>query len=209
MKKCINSLFENQNIDIYVTGSNSKLLSSEISTYLTGRFVLIPVYTLSFTEFIEFKKTFVSTLQNESDEAYFDLYLKSGGFPFIAKTNHTQKKYYLPDISFKYNQLGYSPKTVASVLENLVYLELRRRGYSIYIGKYAEKEIDFVAVKQDEKLYVQVCRTLPENSDRELANLKAIKDNYPKYVVTMDSSVCGNENGIKIVHIKDFLQNKN
>ncbi|MCQ2580307.1 MAG: ATP-binding protein [Treponemataceae bacterium] len=305
-EKCINSLFENQNVDIYVTGSNSKLLSSEISTYLTGRFVLIPVYTLSFTEFIEFKKTFVSTLQNESDEAYFDLYLKSGGFPFIAKTNHTQEenyqiidgiystvvtrdiskrhnisniemfdrvvrfilenlgknfsaktifdffksqhrsiaietiynyltwleeafiiyrcnrydiqgkevlktqeKYYLSDISFKYSQLGYSPKAVASVLENLVYLELRRRGYSIYIGKYAEKEIDFVAVKQNEKLYVQICRTLPENSDRELANLKAIKDNYPKYVVTMDSSVCGNEDGIKIVHIKDFLQNKN
>lgn len=301
-EKCVNSLFENQNVDIYVTGSNSKLLSSEISTYLTGRFVLIPIYTLSFSEFIEFKKTFVPSLQNISDEAFFDLYLKSGGFPFIAKTNHTQEenyqiidgiystvvtrdiskrhkitnlemfnrvtrfvlenlgknfsaktifdffksqrrsiaietiynyltwleeafiiyrcnrydiqgkevlktqeKYYLSDISFKYSQLGFSPKSVASILENLVYLELRRRGFSVYIGKYADKEIDFVATKQAEKLYIQVCRTLPEDSDRELDNLKAIKDDYPKYVVTMDSSVCGNEDGIKIVHIKDFL----
>ena len=301
-EKCVNSLFESSNVDIYVTGSNSKLLSSEISTYLTGRFVLIPVYTLSFAEFIEFKKTYIPSLQDASSDEYFDLYLKSGGFPFVAKTNHsqeenyqivdgifstvvtrdiskrhnisnlemfnrvvrfvlenlgknfsaktifdffksqqrsiaietiynylawleeafiiyrcnrydiqgkevlkTQEKYYLSDISLKYSQLGYSPKAVSSVLENLVYLELRRRGYSVFIGKLADKEIDFIATRQDEKVYVQVCRTLPEESDRELDNLKLIRDNYPKYVVTMDSSVCGNEDGIKIVHIKDFL----
>ena len=301
-EKCINSLFESSNVDIYVTGSNSKLLSSEISTYLTGRFVLIPVYTLSFAEFIEFKKTYIPSLQDASSDEYFDLYLKSGGFPFVAKSNHsqeenyqivdgifstvvtrdiskrhnisnlemfnrvvrfvlenlgknfsaktifdffksqqrsiaietiynylawleeafiiyrcnrydiqgkevlkTQEKYYLSDISLKYSQLGYSPKAVSSVLENLVYLELRRRGYSVFIGKLADKEIDFIATRQDEKVYVQVCRTLPEGSDRELDNLKLIRDNYPKYVVTMDSSVCGNEDGIKIVHIKDFL----
>lgn len=301
-EKCVNSLFESSNVDIYVTGSNSKLLSSEISTYLTGRFVLIPVYTLSFAEFIEFKKTYIQSLQDASSDEYFDLYLKTGGFPFVAKTNHsqeenyqivdgifstvvtrdiskrhnisnlemfnrvvrfvlenlgknfsaktifdffksqqrsiaietiynylawleeafiiyrcnrydiqgkevlkTQEKYYLSDISLKYSQLGYSPKAVSSVLENLIYLELRRRGYSVFIGKLADKEIDFIATRQDEKVYVQVCRTLPEGSDRELDNLKLIRDNYPKYVVTMDSSVCGNEDGIKIVHIKDFL----
>ena len=301
-EKCVNSLFESSNVDIYVTGSNSKLLSSEISTYLTGRFVLIPVYTLSFAEFIEFKKTYIQSLQDASSDEYFDLYLKTGGFPFVAKTNHsqeenyqivdgifstvvtrdiskrhnisnlemfnrvvrfvlenlgknfsaktifdffksqqrsiaietiynylawleeafiiyrcnrydiqgkevlkTQEKYYLSDISLKYSQLGYSPKAVSSVLENLVYLELRRRGYSVFIGKLADKEIDFIATRQDEKVYVQVCRTLPEGSDRELDNLNLIRDNYPKYVVTMDSSVCGNEDGIKIVHIKDFL----
>lgn len=301
-EKCVNSIFETQNVDIYITGSNSKLLSSEISTYLTGRFVLIPVYTLSFSEFIEFKKNYVPDSKINSLDEYFDLYLKSGGFPFIAKTNHTQEenyqiidgiystvvtkdisrrhnisnlemfnrvvrfilenlgknfsaktifdffksqhrsiaietiynyiawleeafiiyrcnrydiqgkeilktqeKYYLSDIGFKYSQLGYSPKAVASVLENIVYLELCRRRYSVYIGKSDDKEIDFVAVKQDSKLYVQVCRTLPEDSERETANLKAIKDNYPKYVVTMDSSVCGNDEGIKIMHIKDFL----
>lgn len=301
-EKCVNSIFETQNVDIYITGSNSKLLSSEISTYLTGRFVLIPVYTLSFSEFIEFKKNYVPDSRINSLDEYFDLYLKSGGFPFIAKTNHTQEenyqiidgiystvvtrdisrrhnisnlemfnrvvrfilenlgknfsaktifdffksqhrsiaietiynyiawleeafiiyrcnrydiqgkeilktqeKYYLSDIGFKYSQLGYSPKAVASVLENIVYLELCRRRYSVYIGKSDDKEIDFVAAKQDSKLYVQVCRTLPEDSERETANLKAIKDNYPKYVVTMDSSVCGNDEGIKIMHIKDFL----
>ncbi len=301
-EKCVNSLFESSNVDIYVTGSNSKLLSSEISTYLTGRFVLIPVYTLSFAEFIEFKKTYIQSLHDASSDEYFDLYLKSGGFPFVAKTNHTQEenyqivdgifstvvtrdiskrhnisnlemfnrvvrfvlenlgknfsaktifdffksqqrsiaietiynylawleeafiiyrcnrydiqgkevlktqeKYYLSDISLKYSQLGYSPKAVSSVLENLVYLELRRRAYSVFIGKLADKEIDFIATRQDEKVYVQVCRTLPEDSGRELDNLKSIRDNYPKYVVTMDSSVCGNEDGIKIVHIKDFL----
>ena len=117
----------------------------------------------------------------------------------------TQEKYFLSDISFKYSQLGYSPKAIASVLENLVYLELRRRGFNVYLGKFADKEIDFVAIRQDEKLYIQVCRTLPDDSNREIENLKAIRDNYPKYIVTMDSSVCGNEEGIKIVHIKDFL----
>lgn len=301
-EKCVNSLFESRNVDIYVTGSNSKLLSSEISTFLTGRFVLIPVYTLSFLEFIEFKRTYFPELAEKSKDEYFDLYLKSGGFPFIAKTNHTQEenyqiidgiystvvtrdisrrhnisnlemfnrgvrfilenlgknfsaktifdffksqhrsvsietiynylawleeafivyrcnrydiqgkevlktqeKYYLSDIGFKYSQFGYSPKSVASVLENIVYLELRRRGFSVYIGKLSDKEIDFVAVRHEQKIYVQLCRTLPEDSDREIGNLKAIKDNFPKYVVTMDSSVCGIEDGIKIVHVKDFL----
>lgn len=301
-EKCVNSLFETQNVDIYVTGSNSKLLSSEISTYLTGRFVQIPIFTLSFSEFIDFKKHYFTTNTEISLEKYFEQYLKSGGFPFIAKTNHnqeenyqiidgiystvvtrdiskrhnisnlemfnrvvrfilenlgknfsaktifdffksqqrsisietiynylawleeafiiyrcnrfdiqgknvlkTQEKYYLSDIGFKYSQFGFSPKSIASVLENIVYLELRRRGFTVYIGKFADKEIDFIATKQNEKLYVQVCRTLPDDSDREIDNLKLIKDNYPKYVVTMDSLVCGNVDGIQIVHIKDFL----
>lgn len=305
-EKCINSLFENQNVDIYVTGSNSKLLSSEISTYLTGRFVQIPIFTLSFAEFIDFKNHYFPKNPNSSLDYYFDLYLKTGGFPFLAKTNHsqeenyqivegifstvvtrdiskrhnisnlemfnrvvrfilenlgktfsaktifdffksqhrsisietiynylawleeafityrcnrydiqgknvlkTQEKYYLSDIGFKYSQFGYSPKAIAAVLENLVYLELRRRGYLVFIGKIADKEIDFVATKQEQKLYVQVCRTLPEDSDREVENLKLIKDNFPKYVVTMDSSVCGTDEGIKIIHIKDFLLENN
>ena len=301
-EKCVNSLFENQNVDIYVTGSSSKLLSSEISTYLTGRFIQIPIFTLSFAEFIDFRKHYFPLSKENSLDNYFDLYLKTGGFPFLAKTNHTQEenyqiidgiystvvtrdiskrhnisnlemfnrvvrfilenlgktfsaktifdffksqhrsiaietiynylawleeafiiyrcnrydiqgknvlktqeKYYLSDVGFKYSQLGYSPKAIAAVLENLVYIELRRRGYSVYIGKLADKEVDFIATKQNDKIYVQVCRTLPEDSDREIENLKLIKDNYPKYVVTMDSSVCGIEDGIKIVHIKDFL----
>lgn len=301
-EKSLNSLFESRRVDIYVTGSNSKLLSSEISTYLTGRFVQIPVFTLSFSEFVDFKKQFFPETVHLSMDFFFEHYLKTGGFPFLAKTNHsqeenyqivdgifatvvtrditkrhsisnldmfnrvvrfilenlgknfsaktifdffksqhrsisietiynylawleeafiiyrcnrfdiqgknvlkTQEKYYLSDVGFKYSQLGFSPKSISSVLENLVYLELRRKGYSVYIGKIGDKEIDFVATRQNSKVYLQVCRTLPEDSDREIGNLKAIKDNYPKYVVTMDACVCGNDEGIGIVHIKDFL----
>ena len=305
-EKCINSLFEKENVDIYVTGSNSKLLSSEIATYLTGRFVLIPVYTLSFKEFIDFKKAFVPSLKKASKDLLFDLYLKTGGFPFIAKTNHTQeenyqvidgiystvvtrdiskrhnisnidmfnrvvrfilenlgknfsaktifdffksqhrsiaietiynyiawleeafiiyrcsrydiqgkevlktqKKYYLSDIGFKYSQLGFSPKALASVLENLVYLELRRRGFTPYLGKSGDREIDFVAIRKDEKIYVQVCVQLPAESSRETDNLMAIKDHYRKYVVCRDPLAGGNVNGIQIVHIADFLIDEN
>lgn len=316
-EKCVNSLFESENVDIYITGSNSKLLSSEISTFLTGRFVLISIFTLSFWEFIDFRKNYgtenerknlISEEISKIDKIYlnteFDLYLKNGGFPFIAKTNHTQEenyqivdgiystvvtrdiskrhkisniemfnrvvrfifenlgknfsaktifdffksqfraisietiydylfyleeafiiyrcnrfdiqgknvlktqeKYYLSDISLKYSLLGFNPKSIASVLENIVYLELKKRGFSVYIGKFHAKEIDFVAMKQDEKIYIQVCRTLPEDSERETENLKSIKDNYPKYIVVLDDSVCGNIDGIKIIHIRDFLLN--
>lgn len=91
------------------------------------------------------------------------------------------------------------------MLENIVYFELKRRGYEVYIGKLGTKEIDFVAIKRDERIYVQVCRTLPENSDREIGNLLTIKDQYPKYVVTLDELSTGNVNGVKIIHLFDFL----
>ena len=94
---------------------------------------------------------------------------------------------------------------VREMLENIVYFELRRRGYEVYIGKNETKEIDFVAVQRDERIYVQVCRRLPEESDREVANLLEIKDHYPKYVVTLDELAAGNINGVKIVHLADFL----
>lgn len=101
--------------------------------------------------------------------------------------------------------MGFNPKSVAAMLENIVYFDLRRKGYDVYIGKNATKEIDFVAVRRDERIYVQVCRNLPEDSNREVANLLEIKDHYPKYVVTMDELVAGNINGFKIVHLADFL----
>ena len=94
---------------------------------------------------------------------------------------------------------------IAAMLENIVYLELKRRGYEVYIGKNYNKEIDFIGVKRDEKIYIQVCRELPKNSDRELNNLMEIKDHYHKYVVTLDKLAKGNENGIEIMHISDFL----
>ena len=90
-------------------------------------------------------------------------------------------------------------------MENIVFLELKRRGYDVFVGKNETKEIDFVATRRDEKIYVQVCVQIPENSEREVGNLMVIKDHYPKYVVTLNEMDAGIENGIKIVHLADFL----
>lgn len=296
-EKAVNSLLENANTDIYVTGSNSKLMSGEISTYLTGRYISIPVFTLSFAEYLEFKK-----FERRSDRELLNEYLRMGGFPIVALGNFdersayqivegiynsvitsditkrhnitnfdlfnrvvkyivenvgktfsansiqkflksegrslsaesvynylewlekafviyrcqrydlqgksvlkTQEKFYLADTSLKYCVMGFNPKSVAAMLENVVYFELRRKGYEVYIGKNETKEIDFVAVRRDERIYVQVCRNLPDESDREIANLLEIKDHYPKYVVTLDELATGNVNGVKIVHLADFL----
>lgn len=296
-EKAVNSLLEGMNADIYVTGSNSKLMSSEISTYLTGRYISIPVFTLSFREYLEFKK--------ESTQSYDKLleeYIKFGGFPIIALGEYeqqsayqivdgiyhtvvsrdivkrhrinkqdlfdrvvkyvienmgktfsassisnflksenrkvsiesiynylrwleqafiifpcerydmqgksvlkTQEKYYLADVSFRYALFGYNRKMLDGVMENIVYLELRRRGYDVYVGKNNTKEIDFIAIHKDEKIYVQVCVQIPENSNREVGNLMEIRDHYPKYVVTLNEMDVGIENGIRIVHIRDFL----
>lgn len=300
-EKVVNSLFENADVDIYVTGSNSKLMSSEISTYLTGRYVLIPVYTLSFKEYLTFKS------RPESDALVaFDEYLQFGGFPIIGISNFdtnsayqvvegiyaavitrdiskrhkirnkelfdrvvrfvvenvgmtfsansivkflknehrsisvetiynylkwlseafiiypchrydlqgksvlkTQEKYYLSDISIKYSKMGFDRKMISAMLENVVYLEMKRRGYEVYIGKNGTKEIDFVGVRRNEKIYIQVCVELPVESTRETDNLKDIKDHYRKYVVCRDALAVGNDNGIEIVHIADFLLRDN
>ena len=296
-ERAVNTLLEDFNTDIYVTGSNSKLMSSEISTYLTGRYISIPVFTLSFSEYLEFKKGNGLTPNELLNE-----YIRMGGFPIVALGNFderssyqivegiynsvitrditkrhnitnfdlfnrvvkyvienvgktfsanaivkfmkgegrtlsvetvynylewlekafviyrcqrydmqgktvlkTQEKFYLADASLKYCMLGFNPKSIAAMLENIVYFELRRKGYDVYIGKNAAKEIDFVAVRWDERLYVQVCRNFPEESEREVANLLEIKDHYPKYVVTLDELAGGNINGVKIVHLVDFL----
>ena len=117
----------------------------------------------------------------------------------------TQEKFYLADASLKYCIMGFNPKSIVSMLENIVYFELMRRGYEVYIGKLNTREIDFVAVRRDERVYVQVCRNLPEDSDREIGNLLDIKDHYPKYVVTLDEFAGGNVNGVKIMHLSNFL----
>lgn len=296
-EKAVNSLLENENTDIYVTGSNSKLMSSEISTYLTGRYISIPVFTLSFAEYLDFKKS-----SGGSEKELLNEYIRTGGFPIVALGNFddrsayqivegiytsvitndisrrhnvtnidlfnrvvkyivenvgksfsanaivkflkgegrslsveavynylewlekafviyrcqrydlqgksvlkTQEKFYLADASLKYCIMGFNPKSIASMLENIVYFELLRRGYEVYIGKHNTREIDFVAVRRDERVYVQVCRNLPEDSDREIENLLDIKDHYPKYVVTLDELAGGNVNGVKIIHLTDFL----
>lgn len=300
-EKAVNSLLEGADVDIYVTGSNSKLMSSEISTYLTGRYVSIPVYTLSFKEYLEFKAKC-----KEDAITVFDEYLQYGGFPIIGISNFdtnsayqvvegiyaavitrdiskrhkirnkelfdrvvrfivenvgmtfsansivkflknehrsisvetiynylkwlaeafiiypchrydlqgksvlkTQEKYYLSDISFKYSKMGFDRKMISAMLENIVYLEMKRRGYEVYIGKNGTKEIDFVGVRREEKIYIQVCVELPIESTRETDNLMEIKDHYRKYVVCRDSLAVGNVNGIEIVHIADFLLREN
>ena len=117
----------------------------------------------------------------------------------------TLGKYYIVDIGLRNYLLGYREMDTGHAIENIVYFELRRKGYEVYIGKNDTKEIDFVAVRRDERIYVQVCRNLPEESDREIANLLEIRDHYPKYVVTLDALASGNVNGVKIVHLADFL----
>lgn len=117
----------------------------------------------------------------------------------------TQEKYYLADCSLKYALLGYNRKMLDGVLENIVFLELKRRGYDVFVGKNETKEIDLIALRRVEKVYAQVCVQLPENSDREIGNLMEIRDHYPKFVVTMNPLDTGIENGIRIVHLKDFL----
>ena len=117
----------------------------------------------------------------------------------------TQEKYYLSDISIKYSKMGFNKQMTSAMLENIVYLEMKRRGYDVYIEKNDTKEIDFVGIRRDEKIYVQVCVELPTESTRETDNLMDIKDHYHKYVVCMDDLGVGNENGIEIVHITDFL----
>ena len=117
----------------------------------------------------------------------------------------TQEKYYLSDISIKYSKMGFNKQMTSAMLENIIYLEMKRRGYDVYIGKNDTKEIDFVGIRRDEKIYVQVCVELPTESTRETDNLMDIKDHYHKYVVCMDDLAIGNENGIEIVHITDFL----
>ena len=277
-EKAVNSLSEDCKVDIYVTGSNSKLMSGEISTYLTGRYVLIPVYPLSFEEYIDFKNA-----DHVEAKRLLPEYIRFGGFPIVARGDYdersayqivegiynsvitsditkrhnikdfdlfnrvvkfiidnvgktfsansivkflksegrslsvetiynylewlekafviyrcrrydlqgkailkTQEKFYLADQSLKYCMMGYSPTSVAAMLENIVYFELKRKGYDVYVGKNEAKEIDFVAVRRDERIYVQVCLRLPDTSDRKIENLLEIKDHYPKYVVTMD-----------------------
>ena len=300
-EKVVNSLLEGYDVDIYVTGSNSKLMSSEISTYLTGRYVSIPVYTLSFKEYLTFKNKDFSEART-----VFDEYIQYGGFPLIGISDFdtrsayqivegiyasvitrdiskrhqirnkelfdrvvryiienvgmtfsassivkflksenrslsveaiynyikwlteafiiypcqrydlqgkavlkTQEKYYLSDISFRYSQMGFDRKMLSGMFENVVYLEMKRRGYDVYIGKSSTKKIDFVAVRREERVYVQVCVELPTGSTRETDNLMEIKDHYHKYVVCRDPLAIGNDNGIEIVHIADFLLREN
>ena len=300
-EKVVNSLMTGYDVDIYVTGSNSRMMSSEISTYLTGRYIAFRIYPLSFFEYMTFRKEYTEVLDPHTELAN---YLRLGGFPavhlqkytldevytiakdiynstiftdivrrnqirkvdqlerivkfafdnvgrtfsaasiskylksenraidnetvynYLSKLENayilhrcsrfdvqgkeilkTQEKYYLADPTLRYSELGYSADSAAAMLENIIYLELRRRGYEVYVGKLDNAEIDFVAVKQENKLYIQVTQAIgsPETEKREYGRLLDIRDNYPKYVLRTDAFAGGNYEGIKTMHIADFL----
>ena len=300
-EKAINSINTDFNVDIYVTGSNSRMMSSEISTYLTGRYVTFRIFTLSFEEYLTFKKQY-----GEVEDIHKELvnYIKYGGFPAIhlreypldnaytivrdiynstifsdivrrnqirkidqlervvkfvfdnvgktfsaksisdyIKSEHrtidnetvynyleklesayilyrcsrydvrgkellkTQEKFYLADSSFKYSVLGYNDRSFAAMLENVVCLELLRRGYDVCIGKTPNGEIDFIATRQNDKLYIQITKEIKseKTEKREYDRLLEIGDNYPKYLLTTDDFAGGNYQGIKTMHVADFL----
>ena len=300
-EKVVNSLASDYDVDLYVTGSNSRMMSSEISTYLTGRYVSFRIFPLSFEEYLTFRKEYTEVKDVHAELAD---YIRLGGFPathlrdysqdevytivrdiynstifsdivrrnqirkvdqlervvkytfsnvgntFSAKSISdylksenrkidnetvysyleklekayllhrcsrydlqgkeilkTQEKFYLADTALRYSVLGYNPDSVASSLENVVYLELCRRGYEVNIGKTADGEVDFVAQRQGEKLYVQVTQEIrsEKTERREYDRLLEIKDNYPKYVLRTDEFAGGNYEGIKSMHVADFL----
>lgn len=300
-EKAVNSFMTDFDVDIYVTGSNSRMMSSEISTYLTGRYITFNIFPLSFSEYLIFHKEYgkidnphsglakylrlggfpaIHLKEYTPDEAYpivkdiynstiftdivkrnqirkvdqlerivkfaFDNvgrtfsatsisnYLKSENrtidnetvYNYLSKLESafilhrcsrydiqgkellkTQEKFYLSDPAFRYSILGYTPDSVADMLENVVYLELLRRGYEVHIGKIGNAEIDFVATRQGNKLYIQITQQIEkeETEQREYGRLLSIIDNYPKYVLRMDEFAGGNYQGIKTMHIADFL----
>ena len=120
----------------------------------------------------------------------------------------TQEKFYLGDISLLYATMGYRDRMIGGILENIVFLELKRKGYQVFIGKFDDKEVDFIAEKRNEKVYIQVAYKLDnmQTVEREFSVLQSINDNFPKYVVTLDEFWKDNIGGIKHVHISDFLQ---
>jgi len=299
-EKTVNSLLAENELDIYLTGSNSRMLSSELATLLTGRYVVISMFTLSFKEFLKFRK-----INNDIEiENEFELYLKYGGLPGIhylkfddevifqyinsiyntillkdivsrynirdvhlleqitrfvfdnsgsitttkkisdyLKSQHIKigvqtvqnyitylqdaflinkagrydikgkkylelfEKYYGNDTGIRHSVLKYKADDISKLLENIVYLELLRRGYTVFVGKIDNLEVDFIAEKNDEKLYIQVSYLLAskETEDREFGSLEKIDDNYTKMVLTMDKLWGKGRNGILRKNIIDFL----
>ncbi len=302
-EKAINSLLSDSNVDLYITGSNSKLLSSELATFIAGRYVEFQISTLSFKEYLLFKGVRTSE-KTHNQYGEFENYIRTGGFPAIHLSDYdaetiykivndiyssvilrdtiqrfnirnielldrlvkfvfenvgnrfsakniadyfksqqrkidintiynylnalegafivlrvprydikgkevlqTNEKYYVSDVSLIYSVLGYRDRFISGMLENIVLLELKRRGYTVYVGRTEDKEVDFIAERKNEKIYVQVTYKMTElqTIEREFGAFKLINDNYPKYVVSMDEFWKDNVNGIKHIHIADFL----
>lgn len=308
-EKAIASYQGSGNFDIYITGSNSELLSSELSTLISGRYVEFYLYPLSFNEFLEFRKRSLRKVRRKNSKKLnlkkeFMNYLEFGGLPgihefdldreniyklinaifstivlkdlvaryeirnvrvleniysfifdnianiFSAKKiadyyksqnikvsvdtvlsyiSHleaamlckkvprydlkgkrlleVQEKYFINDIGFRNALLGFNLKDINALLENIVYLHLKMAGYEVYIGKYDDYEIDFVAKKRDEIIYYQVCYLLSDETvvEREFRPLLKLEDAHPKYVLSMDESWDDNYMGVKRVNVIDFL----
>ena len=300
-ERAVNSFMVDFDMDIYVTGSNSRMMSSEISTYLTGRYISFRIFPLSFSEYLKFREEYTQSGDRYTE---FRRYLKMGGFPAlqlkeytleeaytvvrdiynstiftdIVKRNQIRKvdqlervvkytfsnvgqtfsaltlskylksqnrqmdpetvysylnkletayllhrcsrydikgkeilktleKFYLADPALRFSVLGYGEDAAAGMLENIIYLELLRRGYDVFTGKLGTSEIDFVAVRKEEKMYIQVSERIEreETKRREYGNLLSIADNYPKYVLRTDEFSGGNYEGIRTMHAADFL----
>lgn len=301
-EKTINSLTLEYDTDIYVTGSNAYLLSSELATLISGRYVEIKMLPLSFKEYYEYYKN-----DGKSAEELFNEYLKYGGLPqllslpsdektissflesiydtvilkdvvgrnklkdidllkrvfafvcgnvgSITSTNSMAKyiameakldrslrpatignilemlenafiiykanrydvkgkevlksleKYYVTDTGLKNTIVGYNLENYGHSIENVVFLELLRRGYKVYVGKCDNKEIDFVAIKKEETRYFQVTESLSDakTQEREVAPFYSTNDFYEKTIITTDKTYATNVNGIKIVNLTDFL----
>lgn len=302
-EKAISSFFSEGDIDIFITGSNAHLLSSEIATLISGRYIEIPVYTLSFKEFLTFREDKSGNIDEE-----FSTYLWAGGFPAIHHFDFVQEivyqyinsiystillkdvikrnsvrnvhllesvskylfdnignifsakkvsdyiksqrmrvgvetvqnyisylidtfaihkvsrydikgkrllelheKYYTGDVALRHALLGYNAMDIPGIIENIVFLELLRRGYNVYIGKLEDKEVDFIAEKEGSKIYIQ-CAYMLSSQDtikREFLPLQLIKDNYPKYVVSMDKIFRNDFEGIQRVNLIDFILGDN
>ena len=298
-EKAINSFLVDLDVDIYITGSNSHLLSSELATYLTGRYIEISIFTLSYKEFLDFREFYFPTKEN----SFLD-YLRLGGFPVVHTVEYseetaykvirdiyssvilkdtvqrykirdiellervvkyafdnlgntfsgknvadyfksqqrkidintvynyltalegafilyrvprydvkgkeilkTQEKFFLSDVSLLYATMGYKDRMISGILENIVFLELKRRGYNVFVGKLDDKEIDFIAEKEGSKIYVQTAYKLEnrQSIEREFYTLLKITDQFPKFVVTMDEFWKDAIEGVQHFYISDFL----
>ena len=299
-EKCVNSLRVALDCDIYITGSNAKLLSGELATYIGGRYVEFVIYPFSFAEFLELYHTIAPS---DSIQQCFQKYLLAGGMPYLANLRYEEEpsrqyltdlfnsvqlkdivkrnkirdidlleriiaymnanvgtvfsasslakffkneqrtvaaetilnyvryccdaylfyqvkrqdlqgkqilasneKYYIADHGIREAVFGGNMKDINLILENIVYMELLRRGYVVTVGRAGEKEIDFVCEKRGEKLYVQVTYLLASEDTvkREFGAYDGIQDNFPKYVVSLDEFDMS-RNGIKHRNIRDFL----
>ena len=299
-EKCINSFRVELDCDIYITGSNAKLLSGELATYLTGRYVEFVIYPFSFAEFIELYRTI---FPNADIRQCFSKYLRAGGMPYLSNLRYDEtasrqylrdlfnsvelkdivkrnnirdvdmleriiayvtsnigttfsstaiskylksegrsvspetvlsyikactdaflfyqvkrqdlqgkkiltvnEKYYVADHGIREAVFGGNMKDINLVMENIVYMELLRRGYTVTVGKTGDKEIDFVCEDQGNKLYIQVAYLLASTDtiEREFGVYDRVRDNFPKYVLTLDEFDMS-RNGIKHRNIRDFL----